>query len=209
MNPKVIPAKAITAKTAPQISNFLLCDDLLSGTFETRKLNEIMAIGTLMKNTSLHKSILANHPPSIGPNMVVNALNIDQVPIAQPLLSFGNNADNNDKLPGTINAPPAPCIHLAIMSIKEESETPHKMEDRVKMIIPMIKIRFLPYISPIAPPTNKSAERNKAYPLTTHNMSVPSIPNPVCSAGNATVSAVESMKAILEARIVPVSKARC
>ena len=68
----------------------------------------INASGMFIKKINRHKPKPANQPPNAGPMIVVNALKVDQVPKALPLLLEGIIAEMIARLPGTIKAPPTP-----------------------------------------------------------------------------------------------------
>lgn len=57
-----------------------------------------------------------SQPPSTGPSAAAMALYPDQMPIALPRRSCGNDAPSIARLPGTRSAPPTPCAARARMS---------------------------------------------------------------------------------------------
>ena len=75
-------------------------------------------------------------------------------------------------------------------------------DDIEKTPNPIKKTLLRPKRSPSEPPTSNKADKNSAYPLITHNSSVPVIPRSFCRAGNATFKAVLSINTRLDARIV-------
>ena len=107
-----------------------------------------------------------------------------------------------DRLPGTSRAPPTPCAARAVMSCPTSTARPHQTEAAAKSATPIAKMRRLPYRSPSAPPTSRSAASSSAYDSTIHCASAAVAPNATCSAGNATFTTVPSMKTMLDPRIV-------
>src|SRR5437764_3803533 len=81
---------------------------------------------------------------------------------------------------------------------------PQPMEASANTPTPARKTRRLPNRSPSVPPTRINAPRNSPYDSTTHCTPTTVAPRLCCSAGNATLTTVLSMKAMLEARIVAV-----
>jgi hypothetical protein len=71
------------------------------------------ASGMLTRKASRHEKWSMSQPPSTGPMAAGIALYPDQVPIALPRRSFGNDAPRIARLPGTRSAPPTPLVlHL-------------------------------------------------------------------------------------------------
>ena len=94
--------------------------------------------------------------------MVTIVVIADQVPMALPL-SLGLKAvEINDKLPGIIRAPPIPCNARKIISNKTVGAKPQAREPMIKISIPIMKIFFLPSLSPSEPPIKmKEASINR------------------------------------------------
>ena len=74
------------------------------------------ASGRLMKNTQRHDACWTSHPPITGPIAAVIAVKPDQVPMARPRVSSGNDALISARLPGTSSAAPTPCTARAAIS---------------------------------------------------------------------------------------------
>src|SRR5215813_9326662 len=108
INAKVTAPNPRVASTAPGQSNFPLVSGLrLSGTCK-RVIHTTTAIGTLIKKTQRQDACSTSQPPKTGPIAAVIAVNPDQVPMARPRLSSGNEALISARLPGTSKAAPAP-----------------------------------------------------------------------------------------------------
>ena len=101
-----------------------------------------------------------------------------------------------------ISAPPIPWSPRATINCRMPGASPHQAEDTENITTPAVKILRRPYRSPIDPPMRSSAARKRAYDSTTHCTSARLAPNDDCNAGNATLTTVPSMNAMLEARMV-------
>src|SRR5580692_1442142 len=80
--------------------------------------------------------------------------------------------------------------------------TPQPAEASAKTAVPIMKIRRRPNRSPREPPTRIKAPRNNPYDSITHCTSTTVARRDAWSEGRATFTAVLSIKAMLEARIV-------
>src|SRR5687768_6279323 len=82
---------------------------------------------------------------------------------------------------------------------------PHPADAKANPATPSRKIRRRPNRSPSAPPTSSREERKRAYASTTHCTSATVAPSCAWRAGSATFTAVPSMNAMLEPRMVAAS----
>ena len=97
-----------------------------------------------MKKTQRQEANCTNTPPSTGPATEVMAVKPDQVPIARPRCSSLNEALIIARLPGTSKAPPIPCTARARISWSTFGDNPHQIEERVKIAMPIAKMRRRP-----------------------------------------------------------------
>ena len=96
-----------------------------------------MASGRFRKKTARQETCSINHPPMTGPIAVVIAVEPDQVPIACPRSSSGNDALMIARLPGTSIAPPMPCTARATISCEMFGASPHQTEASANSTTPI------------------------------------------------------------------------
>ncbi len=89
-----------------------------------------------MKKAARHETCSMSHPPRTGPTAIVIEVNADQVPIARPRSSFGNEVLMMARLPGTSSAPPIPCNARAAIKCVMLGANPHQMDAIVKSATP-------------------------------------------------------------------------
>lgn len=97
------------------------------------------AMGTLMKKTQRHEACWTSHPPRTGPAAVVMDVKADQVPMARPSCSRGNETLMSARLLGTRSAPPMPCTPRATISWPTVGANPHHAEAPENRTTPVMK----------------------------------------------------------------------
>ena len=144
-NAKTIPASPTLVSSTPGKSILRLSPSAeLSGTRQRLSAMTTIAMGKLMKNTQRQETNSTIQPPSTGPKAAVIAVNPDQVPIARPRSSDGNDALISARLPGTSNAPPTPWNPRATIRWRMSGAKPHHTDAAAKRVTPIVKIRRRP-----------------------------------------------------------------
>ena len=126
----------------------------------------------------------------------------DQVPIARARSSSAKLAAMIAKLPGTRNAPPAPCNARASESTVTSGAAAQPMLATVKPTRPMMNTRLRPIRSPSAPPNSNSAVSVTRYASIVHCSPATSVCRSRPIDGSATLTTVPSRNATPDPRTV-------
>ena len=198
MSAKHAAASPTDASVAPTKSSGAGLSVLDSGTWRDVMRNVTTASGTLMRNTKRHDHTSMNQPPRNGPIALATPPSPDHTPIARGRSSGWNDAPRIARLPGTSNAPPAPCTARAMTRNKTLGAAAHATLASVKSERPNRNTRLRPNRSPSAPPSSKKAVSVTRYASSVHWSPATSVCRSLPIDGSATFTTVPSRNAMPE-----------
>ena len=161
------PTKDITK---PGMSSFCGCGFLVSGTTRTIPTRPIATIGTFTRNTdpqSLPVSQLdqpgccSKMPPNTGPKATAPPTAPAHRPIALPRSCGGKTTVMIANVTGSTAAPPTPMSARKPIKASGVGANAHAVEARTKMISPVTRTRFRPYLSPSTPQVKSRAANTR------------------------------------------------
>ncbi len=116
-------------------------------------------MGTVMKKTALQEKDSTSQPPSHGPSAAIPPEIPAHSPMALPRCSSVKQTFIIARLCGIISAEPIPCKAWNIIRYVIVWANPESMAPVMNIMMPKMKIRFRPYLSPNEPPINRKAPR--------------------------------------------------
>src|SRR6266702_7187082 len=148
---------AMLKVSRPRGSNFLLVlSARVSGTKIANLIKPTIQYGRLTKKIQRQSKFCTRKPPRTGPAAAAKPDSAPQTPMAAPRRSRGKTAMIIARLTGFIAAAPIAWKDLKLISqlmpgqpVSEAmvGESAHNNEPRLKIIIPIMKIRLRPYWS--------------------------------------------------------------